>query len=62
MLAQPVDVASQTLAAEVGGLIDETHVDGVILSSPVTDAPDVLAELERRGVRFVRISPGTNHL
>jgi len=61
MLAQPVDVASQTLAAEVGGLIDETHVDGVILSSPVTDAPDVLAELERRGVRFVRISPGTNH-
>ena len=61
MLAQPVDVASHTLAAEVGGLIDETHVDGVILSSPVTDAPDVLAELERRGVRFVRISPGTNH-
>ena len=61
MLAQPVDVASETLAQEVGGLIDETHVDGVILSSPVTDAPSALAELERRGIRFVRISPGTNH-
>ena len=61
MLAQPADVASPTLAAEVGGLIDETHVDGVILSSPVTDAPAVLAELERRGIPFVRISPGTNH-
>ena len=61
MLAQPADVASPTLAAEVGGLIDETHVDGIILSSPVTDAPEVLAELERRGIPFVRISPGTNH-
>jgi LacI family transcriptional regulator len=61
MLAQPVDIASENLAQEIGGLIDETHVDGVILSSPVTDAPEALAELERRGIRFVRISPGTNH-
>ncbi len=61
MLAQPADVASKTLAAEVGGLIDETHVDGIILSSPVTDAGPVLADLERRGIPFVRISPGTNH-
>jgi LacI family transcriptional regulator len=61
MLAQPVDVESPTLALEIGGLIDETHVDGVILSSPVTDAPAALEELERRGIRFVRISPGTNH-
>ncbi len=61
MLAQPADVASPALAAEVGGLIDETHVDGIILSSPVTDAPEVLAELEARGIPFVRISPGTNH-
>ncbi len=61
LLAQPVVVDSPGLAAEIGGLIDETHVDGVILSSPVTDAPQALAELERRGIRFVRISPGTNH-
>lgn len=61
MLAQPVDVNSPTLAREIGGLIDETHVDGIILSSPVTDAPAALDELERRGIRFVRISPGTNH-
>lgn len=61
MLAQPADVGSPTLAAEVGGLIDETHVDGIILSSPVTDAAPVLGELERRGIPFVRISPGTNH-
>ena len=54
MLAQPADVASPDLAREVGGLIDETHVDG-------TDAAAALMELERRGIPFVRISPGTNH-
>jgi LacI family transcriptional regulator len=61
MLSQPADVASLTLIEEVGGLIDQTHVDGIILSSPVTDSPEVLAELERRRIPFVRISPGTNH-
>jgi LacI family transcriptional regulator len=61
MLAQPADVASPEIVREVGGLIDETHVDGIILSSPVTDCAAVLDELERRGIPFVRISPGTNH-
>ena len=61
LLAQPMDVASTTLKREVGGLIDQTQVDGVILSSPVTDALAVLDELEARGVSYVRISPGTEH-
>jgi LacI family transcriptional regulator len=61
MLAQPADVASPDIAQAVGGLIDETHVDGIILSSPVTDCAAVLDELEERGIPFVRISPGTNH-
>lgn len=61
LLAQPVDVGSPDVAREVGGLIDETHVDGIILSSPVTDCAAVLEELERRSIPFVRISPGTNH-
>jgi LacI family transcriptional regulator len=61
LLAQPTDVGSSTLAKEVGELIDQTHVDGVILSSPVTDAVAVLDELEARGVPYVRISPGTQH-
>ena len=61
LLAQPTDVGSSTLAKEVGELIDQTHVDGVILSSPVTDAVAVLDELEARNVPYVRISPGTEH-
>ena len=61
LLAQPTDAASPTLVEEVRALIDQTQVDGVILSSPVTDALAVLDELERRNVPFVRISPGTEH-
>ena len=61
LLAQPSDAASTPLADEVGGLIDQTQVDGVILSSPVTDAAAALDELERRGIPYVRISPGTDH-
>lgn len=61
LLAQPTDASSPTLAREVGELIDQTRVDGVILSSPVTDAVAVLDELESRGVPYVRISPGTEH-
>lgn len=61
LLAQPTDAASQRLVQEIGGLIDETRVDGVILSSPVTDAVEALEELERRGVPYVRISPGSEH-
>lgn len=61
LLAQPIDVADPLVAEKVLGLIAETHVDGIILSSPVTDCPKVLAALEDQGIAFVRISPGTNH-
>ncbi len=61
LLAQPVDVADPLVGEQVRGLVTETHVDGVILSSPVTDCQAVLAALEGMDIPFVRISPGTNH-
>ena len=61
LLAQPVDVADPKVGDQVRGLISETHVDGVILSSPVTDCDPVLRTLEAMNIPFVRISPGTNH-
>ena len=59
MIAQPYDRDSATLLDDVESLVDATHVDGLILTPPVTDYPHVLDLLQRRGVRFVRISPGT---
>jgi LacI family transcriptional regulator len=61
LLAQPVDVAEPGVGEQVRGLVTETHVDGVVLSSPVTDCDAVLRVLEAMDVPFVRISPGTNH-
>ena len=61
LLAQPVDVADPMVGEQVRGLVAETHVDGIILSSPVTDCGPVLRALEPLDIPFVRISPGTNH-
>jgi LacI family transcriptional regulator len=61
LLAQPVDVADPSVGDEVRGLVTETQVEGIILSSPVTDCSAVLEALESMNIPFVRISPGTNH-
>ena len=61
LLAQPVDVADPMVGEQVRGMVSETQVDGIILSSPVTDCEAVLRALEVIDVPFVRISPGTNH-
>lgn len=61
LLAQPVDVADPTVGDQVRGLVSETHVDGIVLSSPVTDCAAVLRTLDAMDIPFVRISPGTNH-
>lgn len=46
------------LVEEIAELINETHLDGVILAPPVCDVAGVLDELARRQVRFVRMVPG----
>ena len=61
LLAQPVDVEDPDVGEQVRGLVTETHVDGIILSSPVTDCEPVLRMLDQLDIPFVRISPGTNH-
>ncbi|AJP72659.1 LacI family DNA-binding transcriptional regulator [Sphingomonas hengshuiensis] len=58
LLLQPVDSQSGDLVQNVLALIDETHLDGLILSPPVTEATALLDELDRRGIAYVRIAPG----
>ena len=59
MIAQPYDRGSDRLIGDIEGLIDATHVDGLILTPPVSDHAQVLDLLAERGVRFVRVSPGS---
>ena len=60
MIAQPYDRNSGGLLTELEELIDAVSVDGLILTPPATDRADVLELLARRGVRFVRVSPGVD--
>lgn len=58
LLIQPVVADSAELVQEVAALIDETHLDGLILSPPVTESQALLDELDRRNLPYVRIEPG----
>jgi LacI family transcriptional regulator len=39
------------------GLVLESHLDGVVLAPPLSDSTEVLAELQKHRIRFVRIAP-----
>ena len=58
MIAQPYDRGSDRLVDDIIGLIETTHVDGLVLTPPVSDRQDVIERLVARGLPFVRISPG----
>lgn len=58
LLHQPCDSKSDDLMPSVTALIDEAHLDGVIISPPVSDAMGLIDELERRNISHVRIAPG----
>ena len=60
MIAQPYDRKSGGLITELEDMIDAISVDGLILTPPASDRADVLELLTRRGVRFVRVSPGAD--
>lgn len=59
MIAQPYDRALPSLLADITALIDQSRPDGLVLAPPACDDARVIAELERRGIAFARLQPGT---
>lgn len=55
---QPCDMDAGDFVPQVIALVDEAHLDGVILSPPVTESAALLEALERRSIPYVRIAPG----
>jgi LacI family transcriptional regulator len=47
----------EELTRDVLGLIDQTHVDGLIVSPPLSQSTHLIEALDSRGVPFVRIAP-----
>lgn len=60
MIVQPCDIASPGLVDDIGALIDQAQLDGIIMTPPVTDVGTALAELFRRKIPVVRVQPGTD--
>ena len=50
------------LIRDVIGLVDQTHVDGLVVPAPLSQSIDLIRALDRRKLPFVRISPsGIEH-
>lgn len=62
MIAQPYDRGSPSLVQDIVSLVDQVHPDGIVLTPPVCDNLEVLSELKRRAIPFVRVQPGTHLL
>jgi LacI family transcriptional regulator len=45
------------LATDIGGLVDQTHVDGLVLTPPLSSSRELIQALDARKLPFVRIAP-----
>jgi len=60
LLIHPCDHRSPTLIQEVTGLLDQSRVDGLILTPPLSDLSAVLERLIASKLPFVRIAPAVD--
>jgi LacI family transcriptional regulator len=60
MIVQPCDINSPGLVDDIGAVIDQAQLDGIILTPPVTDVGSAMAEIFRRRIPVVRVQPGTD--
>ena len=47
----------EELTREINGLIDQTHVDGLVVSAPLSESMELMRTLDRRALPFVRMAP-----
>jgi LacI family transcriptional regulator, galactose operon repressor len=45
------------LAADIAALVDQTHVDGLVLTPPLSSSKELIEMLDERSLPFVRIAP-----
>jgi LacI family transcriptional regulator len=45
------------LATDIGRLVDQTHVDGLVLTPPLSSSKELIQALDSRKLPFVRIAP-----
>lgn len=60
LLIHPCDHRSSTLIHDVTGLLDQSRVDGLILTPPLSDFSPLLKLLSANTIPFVRIAPAAD--
>jgi len=58
LLVQPFVERGAELVREVVGFVTQTHLDGLIVTPPLSVLPDLAAALEERDIAHARIAPG----
>ncbi|MFO7305506.1 MAG: LacI family DNA-binding transcriptional regulator [Gammaproteobacteria bacterium] len=57
LLSHQVIGKGEEMERDVLGLVDQTHLDGLIVTAPLSESVDLIKALERRAIPFVRIAP-----
>jgi len=57
LVVEPLDMAGQDAGEEMERVLERLPVDGIILTSPLCDNPDILDMLKRLGIAYVSVSP-----
>jgi LacI family transcriptional regulator len=50
-------VRGEALATDIASLVDQTHVDGLVLTPPLSSSKELIEMLDERSMPFVRIAP-----
>jgi LacI family transcriptional regulator len=61
LFIQSCNDLGESLIDEVLAMVEQTHVDGLVIAPPISSDAVLIEALEGRNVRFVRIAPGTEH-
>ncbi len=57
LITHHCNVRGSDLAADISALVDQTHVDGLVLTPPLSSSKELMQALDARGLPFVRIAP-----
>jgi LacI family transcriptional regulator len=57
LLMHQVTGRGEDLERDVLGLMDQTHLDGLVVTAPLSESMDLIDVLDRRSLPFVRIAP-----
>lgn len=61
LLIHPCDFKSNDLVDDILNLVQQSRVDGLILTPPLSDSRVLVEALETNDIQFVRVSPAAHH-